>query len=303
MNTHHDIMLQLIKLFCYVSDLYHSTLKMEVQRFSPNALPKFNDEEAITTYLWGMKQGHLSMKAIHAYINNHYRDCFPKLPCYQEYVRRINLLSPAFLALTGILSEKGRSLDIIPDESVLDSFPIVLASGKRKKQAKVARQYCGEGYCSSKDMHYYGVKLHVIGFRRLGTLPMPEYLLVTNAAVHDLTALRNVIERIPNRTFYADKAYADGALCSALAGNSSELITPIKQRKGQSDWERCFDSSANALYSTAVSRIRQPIESFFYWLEQKVDLQHASHVRSSLGLCAFIFARLAFSLLLLLRLC
>jgi len=303
MKNNHEIMIRLIELYCRVSELYHTTLQVEVQRFSPNALPKFTDEEAITTYIWGMRQGHLKTKAIHTFITDYYSDCFPKLPCYQEYVRRINLLSPAFMVMTEVLTEMGLSLDIIPNESLLDSFPIVLANGKRKKQAKVARECCSEGYCSSKDMYYYGAKLHVIGFRRPGTLPIPEFLLVTSAATHDLPAMRNVLESTPDRKFFGDKAYVDENLRATLSGISSAIYTPVKRKKGQSDWERHFDHAANALYSRAVSSIRQPIESFFSWLEQKVDLQHASRVRSSSGLCSFIFARLAFCLLLLLGLC
>ena len=303
MNTNHDITIRLIELFCYVSDLYHNILEAEVQRFSPNALPKFTDEEAIATYIWGMRQGYLCTKAIYTYIVIHFEDCFPKIPCYQEYVRRINLLSPAFIALAGFLAEMGESLDIIPGESLMDSFPIVLASGPRMKQAKVARECRSEGYCASKDMYYYGVKLHAIGFRRPGSLPIPECLLVTSAAIHDLTALRNVLESAHQRKFFADKAYIDENLRVTLAGNSSVIFTPIKRKKGQSGWERHFDHAANALFSTVVNRIRQPIESLFSWLEQKTGLQRASHVRSSMGLCSFIFSRLAFCLLLLLGLC
>ena len=296
-------MIRLIELYCYVSDLYHNMLKVEVQRFSPNALPKFTDEEVLATYIWGVRQGHLGTKAIHTYIIGHFWDCFPELPCYQEYVRRINLLAPAFIAMTGFLTEVGESVDIIPGESLVDSFPIVLANGKRMKQAKVARECCGEGYCSSKDMYYYGIKLHVVGFRRPGSLPMPECLIITSADTHDVTALRNVLESIPDRSFFADKAYVDESLCTTLSGNSSVIFTPIKRKRSQSDWERHYDHAANALYSTTVSRVRQPIESLFSWLERKVNLQRASHVRSSKGLCSFIFSRLAFCLLLLLGLC
>ena len=199
--------------------------------------------------------------------------------------------------------ESGHSLDIISNESLIDSFPIVLANGKRKRQAKVARECCAEGYCSSKDMHYYGAKLHVIGFRRVGTLPMPEYVHVTDASVHDLTAVRNTLETTRNRTFWGDRAYIDQSLNSIMEQNSSVMITPVKKRKGQSEWETQFSSAANTLFSSAVSRVRQPIESFFNWLEQKVSLQKASTVRSSAGLVTFIFARLAFCLLLLLGIC
>ena len=119
MNINYNIMIRLIELYCLVSGLYHNTLKMEVQRFSPNAFPNFADEEILTTY-----------------ISDHFYDYLPKLPCYQEYVRRINLLASAFVVMTEILVEKGLSLDIIPEESVLDSYPIILAYEKRMKHAK-----------------------------------------------------------------------------------------------------------------------------------------------------------------------
>jgi len=301
MKNNYDLMIQLIRLFCYVSDLYHTTLKHEVQRFSPNAHPKFSDEEAISTYLWGIKHGHLNIKAIHSFIADYYYDCFPMLPCYQEYVRRINLLSPAFSALAAVLAEKGLMLLDAPFESLLDSFPIILANGRRMKQAKVARECCSEGYCSSKNMHYYGVKLHVSGFRRAAALPIPEHMLVTQASVHDLTAMRHVLETTPNRTFYADKAYVSSDLNRTMSIQSSTIITPSKERKGESEWERHFNRATNNLVQTAVSRIRQPIEALFNWLEQKVNLQNASRVRSTPGLYVFIFARLSFCILLLLR--
>jgi len=300
MKIEQEIMIRLIELYCNVSDLYHNMLKVEVQRFSPNAFPKFTDEEIIATYFWGIRQGHLQTKAIHTYIYEHWLEWFPALPCYQEYVRRVNFLSPAFMVMADVLMDAGRSLDIIPKESLLDSFPIVLANGKRKRQAKVARECCAEGYCSSKDMHYYGAKLHMIGFRRVGALPMPEYIQVTAANVHDLTAVRNTLETTQNRTFWGDKAYIDQFLNGIMEQNSSVMLTPVKKRKGQSEWETQFSNAANTLFSSAVSRIRQPIESFFNWLEQKVSLQKASSVRSSAGLLTFIFARFAFCLLLLL---
>lgn len=297
MKTNDDNMLQLIKLYCYVSDVYDSTLYIEVQRFSHNAYPKFTDTEAMTTYLWGLKQGHTTVKAIHCYISTHYADCFPNLPGYQEYVRRINLLSPAFTALSEILMENGRNLDIIENDSLLDSFPVVLANGKRKKQAKVARECCSEGYCASKDMYYYGAKVHIIGFRREGTLPVPEYIHLTEASVHDLTALRPVLEQLENRTLYGDKAYADQALSAKLQANSTLLLTPVKKRKGQTGWEDQFFGAANRLWSSAVSRVRLPIESLFSWINRKVALQDASFVRSASGLMTFIFGKLAFCLL------
>ena len=54
-----------------------------------------------------------------------------------------------------------------------------------------------------------------------------------------------------------------------------------------------FDRAANDLYSKAVSRVRQPIESLFNWLIEKSDIQKASKVRSTKGLLVHAYGRLA----------
>ena len=66
------------------------------------------------------------------------------------------------------------------------------------------------------------------------------------------------------------------------------MLTPINKARGQAYWD-----AADQLWSTAVSRVRQPIESLFNWIEQKTGIQRASKVRSSNGLLVHVFGRLA----------
>jgi len=47
------------------------------------------------------------------------------------------------------------------------------------------------------------------------------------------------------------------------------------------------------LFSTAVSKVRQPIEALFNWLIEKTDIQRASKVGSTKGLLVHVFGRLA----------
>lgn len=83
--------------------------------------------------------------------------------------------------------------------------------------------------------HYFGVKLHAIAKRRDKTLPLPEYIGITPASTHDLTALRPILENIQNRNIVADKAYADQKLNQKLMDeHNSQIITPIKDKKGMS---------------------------------------------------------------------
>ncbi|NOU18590.1 MAG: transposase [Bacteroidales bacterium] len=71
------------------------------------------------------------------------------------------------------------------------------------------------------------------------------------------------------------------------------MYTPVKGVKGQAESIKYFDKAAADLFSTAVSRVRQPIESFFNWLEEKTGIQRASKVRSANGLLVHVFGRLA----------
>jgi hypothetical protein len=48
-----------------------------------------------------------------------------------------------------------------------------------------------------------------------------------------------------------------------------------------------------------VSRLRQPIESFFNWLIDKTDIQNASTVRSTEGLMLHCFGKLTLAFYLL----
>jgi hypothetical protein len=50
---------------------------------------------------------------------------------------------------------------------------------------------------------------------------------------------------------------------------------------------------ANDLFTTAVSRVRQPVEAILNWLIEKADIQKASKVRSTKGLMVHAFGRLA----------
>jgi hypothetical protein len=75
------------------------------------------------------------------------------------------------------------------------------------------------------------------------------------------------------------------------------MLTPVKAIKGQPDNIKQRDKASNDLFSKAVSKIRQPIESSLNWLIQKTDIQRESKVRSDKGLIIHIFGRIAVALL------
>jgi hypothetical protein len=174
----------------------------------------------------------------------------------------------------------------------MDSMPIITCLGKRS--GRVAKELTDKGFCSTKGIYYYGLKMHLLGFRRIGKLPHPEQILFTPASVNDVTVFKEAWSMIENRTFFGDKIYFVNDLnVSMKKHQNSEILAPIKAVKGMPDVIKQRIKAADDLFSTAVSRIRQPVESMFNWLIEKADIQKASKVRSTNGLLIHAFGRLA----------
>ncbi len=111
--------------------------------------------------------------------------------------------------------------------------------------------------------------------------------------------MREVFLSLYNRTVFADKAYIDASLSEDLAKRNVLLLTPHKKVKGEAESVTQFLHAQRKMLSSAVSSVRQGIKTFFSWLDERFDLQHASKVRSSAGLYVFVLARLSAAVFLL----
>jgi hypothetical protein len=284
---------KLISIYLYICDIYDSELKNLCKRFSNNDEPEFTDQEVMTIYLYVMQvEQRLKIKQIHSFANDYLRSWFPRLHSYEAFNIRVNRLSEAFKHLSGTLLSDYCPSDCHPDTSLVDSLPIITCSGKRPNA--VAKELTDKGFCSTKSMYYYGSKLHALAFSRPGHLPFPESLIVTPASENDLNVQKQYWSNFYNRTFYGDKIYNDEDFFIRMnRANNSRMMIPIKAVKGQSQAIAHRDKAANDLYSTAVSRIRQPIEALFNWLIEKTDIQRATKVRSTRGLIVHIIGRIA----------
>lgn len=83
-------------------------------------------------------------------------------------------------------------------------------------------------------------------------------------------------------------------LVQQLAEQQVEILTPVKLKKGQKHLD-----AAHKRYSSYVSSVRQPVEAFFHWLNEKTHIQAASKVRSETGLWLHCFSRMAAALFIL----
>lgn len=291
--TFTDNMTKLVKIYCYVCDQWEEGLKYSCQRFSNNNQPEFTDQEALCIYLYCMNVEHrFKVRDIYEFASGYLRSWFPELPTYVAFVNRINNLNEAFKGIGESILTNYLPSDCDRSISLIDSMPVMTCSGKRT--GKVAKEITDKGYCSTKGVYYYGLKLHALSFRRKGCLPFPEFLLFTEASVNDLSFLKGMCDTIHNRTFFGDKIYGDRDFWKQMYESSHlEMLTPIKAVKGQCEWDKQWDKAYVNLFSSAVSSIRQPIESLFNWLIEKTDIQRASKVRSTKGLLTFICGRIA----------
>jgi hypothetical protein len=284
---------KLVKIYFHVCEKFENELKFSCMRFSNNAEPEFTDQETMTIYMFCINlEQRMKIKQIHAFADDYLRSWFPKLPSYAAFNYRLNRLSEVFKQFAGSLLMEYKPEECSGDESLLDSLPIITCSGKRT--GKVAREITDKGYCSTKSMYYFGLKLHALAFKHPNKLPFPEQLLITAASENDLNVFKNAWENIEDRTFYGDKIYYNVDYFNTLTtSKNSIMLTPIKGVKNQSDWEKNFDRAYNDLFSKAVSTIRQPIEAFFNWLIEKTDFQRASKTRSTSGLLVHVFGKIS----------
>lgn len=245
-------------------------------------------------YLFGHLQGLTSQRRIYNYFVGHWREWFPTLPTYQAFNRRLHQLPAAFeLLIEDNLHAAGKREALSSADRLIDSLPVMPAIGSRANRARVARDLADVGFCATKQMHYCGVKLHVLAARRLWKLPLPERLFLSPASQHDLAALREFDPQLSSCGVFGDKAYADADTKAVMQERGIYLVTPYKRKRNEPE------TAVPTLFNRLVSSVRQPIESLFGWLIQRTDLQNASGVRSTQGLLVHCYGKLAVACLLL----
>lgn len=279
--------IQLIQLYVLVCHVYLTGSKTCFQRLSNNSNPSFTDQELVTIYLFGHLQGLFEKKAIHKLIADYWREFFPSLPAYQTFVARLNQLEPTFQTIGGYL-QKLLAENFEPEiDRLIDSLPVMLAAGGHAYSARVARDVADVGYCASKRIYFHGVRLHTIAQRRFGRIPLPAHIWLREASCHDLRSVREQEIYLPNSSLIGDKAFPDPTFQATLKEQRTTLYAPVKKPKGKEL------SGIEKYYNRLVSKLRQPIESFFNWLIDKTDIQRASKVRSTEALMVHCFGKLA----------
>ncbi len=111
---------------------------------------------------------------------------------------------------------------------------------------------------------------------------------MTEGSYHDGKMFDQIRPELINEEVFGDKAYQRPDAKEIQEFQNLNVLTPVKKEKGQ----KHLDADEQWL-STAVSKVRQPIETLFGWIEEKTRIENAGKVRSYSGLIVHVFGRLA----------
>ncbi len=229
---------------------------------------------------------------MHNFTKDYLQSWFPKLGSYVAFTTRLNNLSEALRRFCECIITEFTPKECSAEFSLLDSMPVITCSGKRA--GKVAQELTDKSFNSTKNLWYYGVKLHALNYYNKATLPYPESIVISKASESDLTIFKENWSKIKDRSFFGDKIYFNQDFFENLyTENNCTMFTPIKAIKGKTKELKQRDFAYEKLFSKAVSTVRQPIESFFNWINEKTQIQNASKVRSTKGLIVHLFGKLA----------
>lgn len=233
-------------------------------RLSNNNQPaEFTDQEAVTIYIFaGKYQRYFQISEIHEFATHYLYEWFPKLTSYTKFNHRLNVIQPIFCDMLLDIISNNIPQNASLKTQLLDSMPIITAKGKNRT-AKVAREIVEKGYCATKNLYYYGLKLHLLAFQRKRTIPFPNKIYLSSASENDLAVVREInwLDDLADTQVFADKAYCDKEYFEPRKqAIQLELFTPVKTVKGTPEHIKQHDYAYNKLFSTAVSTVRQPIE-------------------------------------------
>lgn len=146
---------------------------------------------------------------------------------------------------------------------VIDSMLVPTCRRVRAMRCRKVRgaAYCG--YCAAKKERFFGWRLH------LNVTPqgVPVAFDLLPASLHDLTAVHELIERVPGGAWvYADKGYNSADDEAVIAGETGVRLVPIRkanmepnpvdERAGLRAYRKSIEGVNSQLEAWGVQRLR-----------------------------------------------
>jgi hypothetical protein len=209
------------EIFCFVDDYLLAHPQLANWRQSHNAKPRFTDSEVITIALMQSFLGVPTLKQAFQLIRHNYRDAFPQICTYKQWLARLHRLSE----LIGHLVEAaGFSDGFRPCLYLIDSKPIPVCKPIRHWSVRLLRED-GAYFGKTAKGWFFGFKLHTffhIDGQIVGAILTPGNYADREAAL-DLGLL------VDGGIVLGDRAYGGEPSRELLAREADLLMLTRKQ--------------------------------------------------------------------------
>ena len=239
---------QMTEIYCFVDDYLAAHSALSGWRRSPHAAPRFTDSEVITIALLQGPLGVASLKKCYRLVAKNWRQAFPRLPTYTQWVNRLHRLTRQ----VGALLEATCGHDAAAARLYLmDSKPIPLCHALRHGRVRLLRED-GARFGKTSKGWFFGFKLHAV--RHIAGRVMN--IILTPANWDDRDPALALQEGVDGGIIIGDLGYRGPECATSLEEAEVLLLTRADAP------EQKF----------LLSQVRQGVETMFsQWWHQFID--------------------------------
>jgi IS5 family transposase len=246
---------QMTALYTFIDDYLKAHPGQAQWRRSPNRAPASTDAEVITIGLMQGVFGCATLKKAYLLVASGWRDAFPRLCNYQQWLARLHRLS----ALVGHLLQAALGVQCLDMRLyLLDGKPIPVCKPIRHGRVRLLREdgaYFGKGSTG----WFFGFKLHVLA-HHTGSI-VGAILTPGNHGERDVAVALGL--SVDGGVVLADLGYTGGELSQALAEEADLLLlTPADAGEKGSERRRLHscvrervECTFSALWDRFVDRV------------------------------------------------
>jgi len=246
-----------IVCFVIIDDLYKRFIPDKVKH-RPGLSPILSDSEIITIVIIGELFGMDVEIRWYTFVKQLYLHLFPKLNERSRFNRRRRDLSKVINLLRARLSE----ILSDPDDPwrIIDSFPVEIANWGRRSRVRVARDKGGFGIVQSKQVHFFGFRLHL-----LTTLEgLVDTFVLAPANASDITLAPEVMEGRTDLLVLGDKIYSSPPLAEEMRKSGIKMVALVNRQ-----WHKPLPRATERL----IKSVRQMIETVGSQMTQVLHIE------------------------------
>ncbi len=272
----------LLVIYVIVDDWYLIQGRIFLQG-KPGKKPQFSDSEVITLMLAQDYIPYPGENQFIGYMQANYPDLFPDLITQSQFNRRarnlrllVEEMRRYWLQDLGLLTQ----VDLL-----LDTKPVPVMGYKRSKRRSDFAGSADYGYCSSRNMKYYGYKL--VSLCTLEGIPVAYELVPANT--DERLAAESVLYALRGCRIYADKGFIGEEWQERIFRHTRNRIYTAKRTNQAEQNPAAFDRWLNS--------VRERIEGVFNEIQNTGRNIERLLAKTVIGLATRVIAKMISHLL------